>query len=71
MTTGWTGSCGKRTRGLSGSAVLLGLVTLLFAMIAPATNGLAVETELIGMYRCGYHFRLRSWPFTWYVGFKR
>ena len=55
-----------------GAKVVLALsIVLGWIVVAGATAALADEVEVIGMYRCGYHYRLRSRPFTWYVGFTR
>jgi hypothetical protein len=55
-----------------GAKVILALsIVLWWIILAGATAALADEVEVIGMYRCGYHYQLKSRPFTWYVGFTR
>src|SRR5712691_10706339 len=55
-----------------GAKVMLALsIVLGWIILAGATAALADEVEVIAMYRCGYHYRLKSRPFTWYVGFTR
>src|SRR5437016_7927357 len=67
-----TASPSKPLSWTDGAKIVLALsIVLWWIIVAGAPAARADDVEVIGMYRCGYHYRLKSRPFTWYVGFTR